>query len=251
MVNRYPGIFRLVASTLSILGALGLRPLCASASLQVGAASDSAPTLTWQSPARLHHALRTVRGTLIFSERGIEFRSEQRFSYRWPYVEIQTVDVTPQRFVLISYENRGSHLPGDRGFRFDLSQTMPPSVAAEITRRVAKPVRNGEPVPSEESFTTIPARHTTRTGGSNGTLRFRDDGIDYLSTSKNDGRSWRWSDIQTLANPDPFHFRVTAYRETYELELKEPMSKELFDKLWDYVYARDIDNKSMNGGKHQ
>jgi len=251
MMKRCAGIFQLVASTLLVLGAIGLQPLSASLAIQAGAASDSAKTSIWQSPARFHNGLRTVRGTLIFSESGIEFRSEKRFSHRWPFVEIQSFDLTPQRFVLIGYENRGSHLPGDRRFRFDVSQTMPPSVVADLTRRVAKPVRNGEPDPAERGFATIPARHTTRTGGSNGVLRFRDDGIDYLTTSKQDGRSWRWADIQTLDNPDSYHFRVAAYRETFEFELKEPMARDLFDRLWDYVYTRDLDIKPANGGKHQ
>jgi len=226
-------------------------PLPASAPVLQSAASEPASVLQWQSPARLHHGVRTVRGALVLSEGGIEFHSEQRYSHRWPFVEIQSFDLTPQRLVLISYENRGKNLPGDRRFKFDLSQTMPPSVAAELTRRVAKPVRNGQPDPNQPSFATIPARHTTRTGGSNGTLRFRDDGIDYLSNSKQDGRSWRWSDIQTLANPDSYHFRVAGYREVFEFELKQPMAKDLFDKLWDYVYGRNLEIKSLNGDKHQ
>jgi len=226
-------------------------PLRASLPGLQSAASEPTSAINWQSPARLHHGLRAVRGTLIFSESGVEFRSERRFSHRWPFVEIQTFDLTPQRFFLISYENRSRHLPGDRHFRFEISQAMPPSVAAELARRVAKPVRNGEPVPSEPSFATIAARHTRRTGGSNGTLRFRDDGIDYATPGQQDSRSWRWSDIQALAHPDAYHFRVAAYRETFEFELKESMSEELFDRLWDYVYAHDLDVKSLNGGKPQ
>jgi len=250
MMNLCPRIFQLVVPTLLVLGAIGVQAHSGWLPVQAGTASDSAKAVIWQSAARLHHGLRTVRGTLIFSEGGVEFLGEQRFSHRWPFVEIQTFDLTPRTFVLISYENRGRHLPGDRRFKFDLNQTMPPSVAAEITRRVAKPVRNGEPDPSEQSFATLPARHTTRSGGSSGTLRFRDEGIDYVTTSKQDGRSWRWSDIQTLANPDAYHFRVAAYREIFEFELKEQMSKDLFDKLWDYVYARDLEVRSPNGDRH-
>ena len=251
MSGQHRRLLQLIAGAAFAMSTTSSPPLCMLMPGQASTPSDPAKTLIWQSAARLHHGLRTVRGTLIFDSNGVEFRSEQRFFHRWPFVEIQTFDLTPQRFVLISYENRSRHLPGDRGLRFDLSQTMPPGVAAELTRRVAKPVRNGEPDPSEQSFATIPARHTTRTGGSNGILRFRDDGIDYVTTSKQDGRSWRWSDIQTLANPDAYHFRVAAYRETFEFELKEPMSNDLFDKLWDYTYARDLEIKSLNGGKHQ
>ena len=61
----------------------------------------------------------------------------------------------------------------------------------------------------------------------------REDGIDYVAADGRDGRSWRWSDIQTLANPNPWEFRVTAYREIVEFDLKRPLSRELFDRLWD------------------
>jgi hypothetical protein len=203
-------------------------------------ASESVPPPAWQSPARLHHGLGTVRGTLIVDANGIEFRSDQRFSRRWPFVEIQTFDITPHHFVLTSYENRGWHQPGDHRFRFDFSQAIPPSVATELARRVAKPVRNGDPDPNNPAFAAIPVHHRTRTGGSSGVLRFGDMTIDYVTPAQQDSRSWRWSDIQTIANPDAFHFRVGAYRETFEFELKEPMSPKLFDRLWGKVYGNDL-----------
>ncbi|HEV2234718.1 MAG TPA: hypothetical protein VGV68_15105 [Terriglobia bacterium] len=214
-------------------------------------AGKPVPPLIWQSPARLHHGLRTVRGTLMVDANGIEFRSDQRNSHRWPFGEIQTFDLATHRFVLTSYENRGWHQPGDRRYRFDFSQTMPPSVAAELSLRVIKPVRNGDPDPNHPAFATIPARHTTRTGGSSGVLRFGGNGIDYVTPTQRDSRSWKWSDIQTIANPDAFHLRVGAYRETFEFELKEPMSKELFDRLWDYVYSRDLNITPLIGGNLQ
>ncbi len=221
-------------------------------SLWAGAATasqdSSAPAAAnWQSPARLHHGLRSTPGTLTIDANGVEFRSERGLSLKWPFVEIQTFDlVAPRRLVLASYENRGRHFPGNRKFRFDLSSPIPPAVASSLAERVGKPVRNGAPEPQLAGFATIPARHRTSFGGTNGTLRFRDDGIDYLAAGERGGRSWRWSDIQTLANPDPYHFRVAAYRETFEFELKQPMSPELFDHLWDHVYAREL-NVSPRG----
>jgi len=182
---------------------------------------------------------------------GIEFRSEQRYSHRWPFVEIQTFDLEPHHFVLTGYENRGWHQPGDRRYRIDFSQRMPPAIASELALRVEKPVRNGDPDPNHSAFSTIPARHTTRTGGSSGILRFGGDGIDYVTPGQKDSRSWRWSDIQTIANPDAFHFRVGAYRETFEFELKKPLSKELFDRLWDYVYSRALNITPLIGGNPQ
>ena len=117
---------------------------------------------------------------------------------------------------------------------------MPPVVTEEFARRVRKPVEDGRPHPGASGFASLPARHRTFGGGTNGTLRFRNSGIDYVTVSGRGSRSWRWTDIETIANPDPYHFRVQGYRETFEFELKQPMSRKLFDRLWDAVYGRDL-----------
>ena len=239
----------LLAAWLAGIGAL--QPLVAATVGVSLAGSESEAAFNWQSPARLHHGLRTVRGTLFFNSKGVEFNSDKPFSHRWPFLEIQTFDLSPHRFLLTSYENRGKHLHGDRQYRFDFTSDVSPGIATELARRVAKPVKNGEPDPNIPIYATLPARHTTRAGGSNGVLRFSDVEIDYVTASKQDARSWRWADIQTIANPDAYHFRVGAYRETFDFELKEPMAKELFNKLWDYVYAHDLDVNPLNGGSHE
>ena len=127
---------------------------------------------------------------------------------------------------------------------------MPPGVAGEFARNVGKPVRNGDPNSATPIFATVPARHGTLWGGTNGTLRFGADGIEYLTPTGKGARDWRWSDIDTLAHPDPYHFTVTGYRETFEFELKEPMTSVLFDRLWDHLYARDFKSVDRAGGDH-
>ncbi len=210
------------------------------------------PAIQWQSPAQFHQVLKKpMRGTLLFNNVGIEFKS-QKFSQRWVYAEIKTFDLSGAReLVITDYENRHWHEPGERRFRFTLSQSMPPSVAAGFTARVGKPVINGDPYPGAAVIAELPAHHRERFGGSNGTLRLRDDGIDYVAADGRGGRSWRWSDIQTLANPNPWEFRVTAYREIVEFDLKRPLSPELFDRLWNSLYAQDLNIAPPDGGRHQ
>jgi hypothetical protein len=213
-------------------------------------AAPLATTLNWQSQARLHHGLEGSPGTLTLSPDGLVFHPTKGSTLQWSFLEIQTFDLlSPRRLVITGYENRSWHGHGERKYRFDLSVVMPPDVAAELARRVAKPVRNADPDPTATSFATIPARHRTLAGGTNGTLHFGPDGIDYLTTNKQGGRSWRWSDIQTLAKPDPFQLRVNSYRETFTFELKQPMSRELFDRLWDEIYAHDLNGSAFSGSK--
>jgi hypothetical protein len=208
--------------------------------------------IQWQSPAQFHQVLKKlVRGTLLFDNTGIEFKS-QKFSQRWVYGEIKTFDLSGAReLVITDYENRHWHEPGERQFRFTLSQPMPPAIAAELTASVERPVVNGDPYPDATVIAAIPAHHREHFGGSNGTLRLREDGIDYVAADGRDGRSWRWSDIQTLANPDPWEFRVMAYREIVEFDLKRPLSHELFDRLWDILYAHDLNLAPPKEDHHQ
>jgi hypothetical protein len=208
----------------------------------------TAAPLNWQTPARWCHGMKKTRGTLTLADTGIEFRPAQGSTLQWRFKEIQTFDLTPRQLRVTGYENRPWHFYGERSFRFEMQSAMPPRVAVELAARVAKPAENGEPDVSAPAFATLDARHRTRAGGTNGVLRFRNSGIDYVTGSGEGARSWRWADIQTLARPDAFHFRVGAYREISEFELKEPMSTELFDRLWNDVYARDLGGVNPKGG---
>jgi hypothetical protein len=204
-------------------------------------ASPTSGDFHWESKARLGGRWRSKPGTLVLDEQGVEFHPIKAPPLRWTYVEIKEVALsTPRRLKLTSYANKSWHRPGDRTFRIEMSDPMPPTVARELVFRTAKPAINGVPDPAASSFASILARHRARGGGTNGVLRFREAGIDYAASGEGDSRSWRWYDIQTLANPDAYHFRVGGFLETFDFELKQPMTRELFDRLWDLVYARDL-----------
>jgi hypothetical protein len=207
--------------------------------------TESSPTAVgWQSPAKLHRGVRSVPGNLSIDGTGIEFRSEDKeSSQRWSYQEIQTLDLWTRGIELRIYEKRGRFRPGLRRIRLDLASELPPPVAAQVAGLVGRPVRNGLPEPQASAIATIPALHRTALGGSksNGILRFRTEGLDYVTKAPGESRSWRWADVRTLSKLDPYQFVVFAYRETYSFDLKEPMSRDLFDHLTDEVYAHNPD----------
>jgi hypothetical protein len=88
-------------------------------------------------------------------------------------------------------------------------------------------------------------------GGSNGTLRLKEDGIDYVTESARDSRSWRWVDIQTIATPDPYELRVTGYREIVDFDLKQPLSRAVFEQIWDLLYAAGLNLSTSAGELHK
>jgi hypothetical protein len=205
----------------------------------------------WQSPARLRHLITKTGGTLVISHQGVEFIPRKGSPQRWSYVEVKSFHLSAHRLDLKTYQNRSWHLSGDREFHFTLTNAVPPAVAEQFALRVQKPVENGRPDPSASGFASLPARHCTFGGGTNGVLHFRNSGIDYVTTGGRGSRSWRWSDIQTIANPNPYDLRVQGYRETFEFELKQPMSRKLFDRVWDDFYGRDLKGLAYSEGREQ
>jgi hypothetical protein len=220
-----------------------------SATIVLGAVlANAAQSELWQAPANWHRLLKKdVHGRLVLDDEGVEFRSP-KFNQRWAYVDIHSLDLSARELTLDSYQNRPWHAPGELRFQFTLGEPMPPEIAAQLTERVGKPVRNGVPLPSVAVLSEIPAHRRIWSGGSNGTLRLKDTGIDYVTENGLDSRSWRWADVQTIANPNPYELRVTGYRETVEFDLKEPLARVVFEQMWDRLYAADL-NLSTAGGE--
>ena len=134
-------------------------------------------------------------------------------------------------------------MPGIERYSFRLAETVPPEVASELAQEVQRPSKNSVPNPASEGI-FIAAHHRTLTGGTNGILRFRNDGIDYVTSIAGDSRSWRWADLQTLSDPDPYHLFVFGYRDTYTFDLKAPLSRKLLDWATDQIFTH---NESVDG----
>jgi hypothetical protein len=191
----------------------------------------------WESPARLHKAIGTDKGSLKIGEEGIEFRSLKGRIDKWPFIEVQTFRLSPNALTIQTYQNRHHHFPGMQRYRFDLGQAVPPALAAELSHLILRPSQNAVPDPVSVAI-AIPAHHRTLTGGTNGTLRLSDDGIEYVTGARGDSRNWRWDDLETLSNPDPFHLLVLGYRDTYSFDLKEPLPRSTFYHLVDALDAQ-------------
>jgi hypothetical protein len=203
--------------------------------------------LSWESPARLHEAIGKETGDLKISSEGIEFRSNKGRTEKWPFVEVQTFLLLPRALTIETYQNRPHPLPGMQRFRFDLDKTVPAEIAAELSRQIQRPSKNGVPDPASQGIVIL-AHHRTLTGGTNGTLRLSDSGIDYVTGVRGDSRSWRWADLETLSDPDPFHLLVFGYRDTYTFDLKEPLPRSLFDRLVDALDAHSMAEPGLRPG---
>ena len=220
---------------------LGGIPMAAQAARQPVLPSNPRVTASfhWESSARMLRATFAPgkQGTLLIDGNGVEFRGESQSGQLWAFGEIQTALLAPHRLTIKTYLNRSLHRPGERTYRFRLAQAIPPAVAAQFAQAVARPLQNADPAPDAPAIATIPARHRAIASGTNGVLRIRQNGIDYVTSSKGDSRSWRWADLQTLSNPDPYHLFVFGFRDTYTFDLKAPLSESLLDWASDEIFA--------------
>ncbi len=198
----------------------------------------SATSLRWEIPARMRRAdlISSDHGDLLIDQNGVEFRSGNERSWHWTLPEIHTLFITPNRLVLRTYTNRSLHRPGQREYRFELTQPLPPAVAAGLAEALARPSQNADPDPNAAAIAIIPVRHRAFSSGTNGVLRFRQNGIDYITGARGDSRSWRWADLQTLSDPDPYHLFIFGYRDTYTFDLKAPVSRKLLDWATDEMF---------------
>jgi hypothetical protein len=206
-------------------------------------AGPEKPFISWRSPAKLRHILGSEKGDLMIGSDGIEFRATIRRTEKWAFQDIQTFRLSSHVLTIETYQNRKRHMPGIARFRFDLEEAVPPSIAAELAREVQRPSENGVPYPASDSV-EIPTHHRTLTGGTNGILRFRDDGIDYVSSDAADSRSWRWADLDTVSNSDPWHLFVFGYRDTYAFDLKGRLSREMLNHISSEIWAHNDSDAS-------
>ena len=188
--------------------------------------------IAWQSPAKLHQLFGIVKGKFSINANGIEFLGANQSTEQWAFQDIQTFRLTPHRLDIKTYRNRKRHMPGVEECRFDLGDAVPPSIEDELAREVQRPSQNNVPFSASQGD-AIPVHHRRLSGGTNGVLQFRDGGIDYVTSTAGDSRSWRWADLQTLSNPDPWHLLVFGYRDTYAFDLKVVMPQPLYYRLVD------------------
>jgi hypothetical protein len=194
----------------------------------------------WESPARLGHGIGGGKaGTLRIDSQGIEFVPSTGATRRWTLIQIKDLDLQSHRVVLVGYDNRGWGRPGTQRFDWELQNEITPAIASSLTEEMRRPVRNRLPDPDGPAIVVIAVRRSELFDGSNGSLRIRQQGIDYVTAQADQNRSWRWVDLKTLSNPDPYHLLVFGYRDSYSFELKETLPRELFNHLSDEIWTHN------------
>jgi hypothetical protein len=186
------------------------------------------------------HALGSCQGKLVVSDRDIRYEaSDGKHSQTWSYIDIQKLDVvSPTRLTVKTFKSKSwKKLGKDETFEFSLIEGQLTTANQEFLRsKLSRPIVARLPEPKETTSPTFPVRHRHRVGGCEGSLQVGEDRLVYSSDRSNDNRVWKLSEIETIGSPDPYHFRVTTFNETFTFDLKSPLDPKIYDTLWKKIY---------------
>lgn len=187
--------------------------------------------------------LRDRRGELQINRTAVSYESENgETTIHIPLEDIRTADVSEPGVIRIETYDVLKRKFGDRRvYTFRLSEG---SYGEELGRFLAnnleRPVIAAFELPVQGSF-ELPAYHKHFLGGCNGKVLIADGGIQFLSDKPGESRTWLYDDIEIIGSVDLFHLRIRTLAETYNLELKERLPEQAYEKVRRNVY-RPLEN---------
>lgn len=177
-------------------------------------------------------------GQLEISDSGVSYYSDnKKTSITLPLADIHEADVSdPRRVTIETFDITRRRFGGRKVFSFRLRHGAHDAELAQfLAERLQRPVVGAYPLPNDGDF-EISAYHRRLLSGAHGKLIIGSEGIRFLSDKAKEPRTWRYRDIETIGTPDPFHFRVTTYAETFTFDLKERLPEEAYRLAWQKVY---------------
>jgi hypothetical protein len=203
-------------------------------------------------PVRRPHLFGASRGTLVFSDEGVEYRTaDEHDARRWTYEQIKQVQIlSPTRVAVRTYEDRGwTRLWRDRTVEFEIENAsvtpdLPMLLLARIPRPVVTAVLPSSAGPPEYR---VPVKHARRRRGDEGNLLLCSDALVYESPQPGASRYWRFDDLASVLALDRFRLEVLAYEggagETrpFLFQLKHDLPAGFYDTLWGRINAAAFD----------
>lgn len=210
------------------------------------AASAAASGPPFEFAVRKDQVFGASRGTLVFDQAAIEYKTtDRKDARRWAYEQVKQVQVrSPRRLRILTYEDQGwLKLGADRTYEFEVTQgTIGADFVAFLLERIERPVVTAvmPPLPGEPRF-RVPVKHQRLGRGSDGTLVLYDDRLVYLTERETEARHWRLGDLFSVLLLDRDRLEVRAYEggggatRPFVFELKTALPVGFYDALWQQV----------------
>jgi hypothetical protein len=187
---------------------------------------------------------RDEKGKIEITDEGIAFKAEkEKDSRKWKYQDIQYFDrISGKEFTILTYEDTSILLGRDKQYHFLISDgELSEDLFNRIRNRIGKPATNRQFPDVVNDLYELPVKHLHTLGGCEGTLKFTNDAIYYVTDNRKDAREWHLSsDIQSIWSSDRYQLEIYAYdsnrREfsrtrVYRFDLKKPLDPEFYRSL--------------------
>jgi len=190
-------------------------------------------------------------GTLVITERGITYQETSKKKNKkpedlhhghWDYEDIQQLRVSPQKLIIVTYQDRKWLLGMDKQWEFELPSGESFNAAYELLKnrldqRFVAALADREIGPLWD----IPVKLLGRIQGSEGILEVGTDRIVYRTDAKDQSRTWRLEDIENISSAGPFQLTLTTYERAkshygnlrgFNFQLKRALNERQYNQLW-------------------
>ncbi len=193
------------------------------------------------------HFWKSGAGTLVISEKGVSFqeptkKKKVRHAFDLNYQDIQELKVSPTKLTLVTYQDRKWLLGLDKEYEFTLAPGQNFGQAYTLLKdrldqRFVAALADERIRPLWE----IPVKLLGRISGSEGVLEFGADHIVYKTPAKDQSRTWRYQDIESISTSGPFQLTLTTYERAkthygnlkgFNFQLKQALEEKRFNILW-------------------
>ncbi|SPF54313.1 conserved exported hypothetical protein [Candidatus Sulfopaludibacter sp. SbA4] len=200
-----------------------------------GAAWASAAQFT----VRHEHWRKGCEGVMTIDENGVAFSARKGsgpkdHAWTWSFQDIQQLQLAPRRIHILTYKDSKIRLGADVGYEFTGDIPAGGLYALLRDRMDQRFVAQLEPAgqPLGLPALTLPVKHQARILGSEGALAFTPDSIVYATPAKNQSRTWRYQDIDSISSSGRFQLTIVTLEKGFNFQLKQPITEASYNQLW-------------------
>jgi hypothetical protein len=199
----------------------------ASCLILAGAMCASAAQFT----VRHEHLRGGCGGEMTVDGNGVSFIGARKHSWSWKYEDIQQLRLSPESIYILTYKDSKLRLGEDRAYTFTgkiPAEELYAFLRERMDQRFVAAVGQAIGLPSW----SLPAKHLRPVVGSEGILSFTADAIVYSTPARTESRTWRYSDIESMASSGPFQLTITTFEKSFNFQLKQPITEARYNQLW-------------------
>ena len=184
-----------------------------------------------QFPVRHEHLRKGCTGVMTVDENGVSFTGAKKHAWRWKYEDIQELRLAPESIYILTYKDSNLWLGEDREYNFTgkvPAEELYALLRDRMDQRFVAAVGQAIGLPTW----SVSVKHLRPIIGSEGTLNFGAEAIVYSTPAKTESRTWRYSDIESVASSGPFQLTITTLEKGFNFQLKQPITEARYNQLW-------------------